>query len=79
MAEAKAIAPLEFEKPLVEFEKRLEELRKLTGKQKIEAGHEITSLEKKLEDARRDIYGKLSPWQRVQIVRHPQRPYLRLS
>ena len=75
MAEAKAIAPLEFEKPLVEFEKRLDELRKLTGKQKIEAGTEITSLEKKLEEARRDIYGKLSPWQRVQIVRHPQRPY----
>ncbi|MFM8654781.1 MAG: carboxyl transferase domain-containing protein, partial [Verrucomicrobiota bacterium] len=76
MAEAKAIAPLEFEKPLVEFEKRLDELRKLTGKQKIEAGTEITSLEKKLDEARRDIYGKLSPWQRVQIVRHPHRPYL---
>ncbi|MEY5062477.1 MAG: hypothetical protein RLZZ112_441 [Verrucomicrobiota bacterium] len=76
MPEAKTIAPLEFEKPLVEFEKRLEELRKLTGKQKIEAGHEISSLEKKLMEARRDIYGKLSPWQRVQIVRHPQRPYL---
>ena len=76
MPEAKAIAPLEFEKPLVEFEKRLEEMRKLTGKQKIEAGDEISSLEKKLEEARRDIYGKLNPWQRVQIVRHPQRPYL---
>jgi acetyl-CoA carboxylase carboxyl transferase subunit alpha len=76
MPEVKAIAPLEFEKPLAEFEKRLEELRKLTGKQKIEAGHEISSLEKKLVEARRDIYGKLSPWQRVQIVRHPQRPYL---
>ncbi len=76
MPEAKAIAPLEFEKPLAEFEKRLEELRKLTGKQKIEAGEEISSLVKKLEDARREIYGKLGPWQRVQIVRHPQRPYL---
>ena len=49
MPEAKTIAPLEFEKPLVEFERRLEELRKLTGKQKIEAGTEISSLEKKLE------------------------------
>ena len=76
MAEAKTIALLEFEKPLLEFEKRLEELRKLTGKQKIEAGQEITSLEKKLEETRREIYGKLGPWQRVQIVRHPQRPYL---
>jgi acetyl-CoA carboxylase carboxyl transferase subunit alpha len=76
MAQAKTIAPLEFEKPLAEFEKRLEELRKLTGKQKIEAGQEISSLEKKLAEARREIYGKLGPWQRVQIVRHPQRPYL---
>jgi acetyl-CoA carboxylase carboxyl transferase subunit alpha len=76
MLEAKAIAPLEFEKPLAEFEKRLQELRKLTGKQKIEASSEISSLERKLEEARREIYGKLGPWQRVQIVRHPQRPYL---
>jgi acetyl-CoA carboxylase carboxyl transferase subunit alpha len=76
MPEAKAITPLEFEKPLVEFEKRLEDLRKLTGKQKIEAGEEISSLVKKLEEAKREIYGKLGPWQRVQIVRHPQRPYL---
>jgi len=76
MPEAKAIAPLEFEKPLAEFEKRLEELRKLTGKQKIESSSEISSLERKLEEARREIYGNLGPWQRVQIVRHPQRPYL---
>ena len=61
MAEVKAIAPLEFEKPRVEFEKRLDELRKLTGKQKIGAGNEITSLEGKLEEARREIYGKLTP------------------
>ena len=76
MPEAKAIAPLEFEKPLVEFERRLDELRRLTGKQKIQAEDEISSLEKKLEEARREIYGNLSPWQRVQIVRHPLRPYL---
>lgn len=76
MPEAKTIAPLEFEKPLAEFEKRLEELRKLTGKQKIESSGEISSLERKLAEARREIYGNLGPWQRVQIVRHPQRPYL---
>ena len=76
MAEARPIAPLEFEKPLAELEKRIEELRSLTGKQKLNAEEDLQSLQKKLEDARREVYGNLTPWQRVQIVRHPQRPYL---
>lgn len=76
MAEAKPIAPLEFEKPLADLEKRIEELRKLSGKQKLGAEAEITSLQKKWADARREVYGNLTPWQRIQIVRHPQRPYL---
>ena len=76
MAEARPIAPLEFEKPLAELEKRIEELRNLSGKQKLGAEEELHSLQKKLEEARREVYGNLTPWQRVQIVRHPQRPYL---
>ena len=76
MAEAKPIAPLEFEKPLADLEKRIEELRKLSGKQKLGAEAEITSLQRKWADARREVYGNLTPWQRIQIVRHPQRPYL---
>ena len=76
MAEARPIAPLEFEKPLAELEKRIEELRNLSGKQKLGAEADIQSLQKKLEEARREVYGNLTPWQRVQIVRHPQRPYL---
>jgi len=76
MAEARPIAPLEFEKPLAELEKRIEELRNLSGKQKLGAEGEIQSLQKKLEEARSEVYGNLTPWQRVQIVRHPQRPYL---
>ena len=76
MSEAKPIAPLEFEKPLAEMEKRIEELRKLSGRQKLGAESEIAALQKKWTEARREVYGNLTPWQRIQIVRHPQRPYL---
>ncbi|KRP30841.1 MAG: hypothetical protein ABS32_08270, partial [Verrucomicrobia subdivision 6 bacterium BACL9 MAG-120820-bin42] len=76
MAEAKPIASLEFEKPLAELEKRIDELRKLSGKQKLGAELEISALQKKLLAARKEVYGNLTPWQRIQIVRHPQRPYL---
>ena len=76
MAEARPIATLEFEKPLADLECRLEELRKISGKQKISVETEISALSEKLTAARREIYGNLTPWQRVQIVRHPQRPYL---
>jgi acetyl-CoA carboxylase carboxyl transferase subunit alpha len=76
MVEAKPIAPLEFEKPLADLEKRIEELRKLSGKQKLGAESEIAALQKKWAAARREVYGNLTPWQRIQIVRHPQRPYL---
>jgi len=76
MAEAKPISPLEFEKPLVELEKKIEEIRKLSGKQKLGGEADIASLQKKLQEARREVYGNLTPWQRIQIVRHPQRPYL---
>jgi len=76
MAEAKPISPLEFEKPLVELEKKIEEVRKLSGKQKLGGEADIASLQKKLQEVRREVYGNLTPWQRIQIVRHPQRPYL---
>lgn len=76
MTETRPLAPLEFEKPLAELEKRIEELRSLSGKQKLGAEADLQSLQKKLEEARREVYGNLTPWQRVQIVRHPQRPYL---
>jgi len=58
------------------MEKRIEELRKLSGRQKLGAESEIAALQKKWTEARREVYGNLTPWQRIQIVRHPQRPYL---
>lgn len=76
MTEVRPIAPLEFEKPLAELEKRIEELCKLSGKQKLAAEDQIAGLHQKLAAARKEVYANLTPWQRVQIVRHPQRPYL---
>lgn len=65
---------LPFERPIVELEKRIHEL-KTTNQEGIDFGGEIRSAEKKLEKALQEIYDNLSPWQRVQVARHPLRPY----
>ncbi len=65
----------EFEKPIIELEKKIEDLKKFSSSDAMNVTDEIHSLQKKLDQARKDIYGNLSPWQRVQIARHPQRPY----
>ncbi|MBI4710456.1 MAG: acetyl-CoA carboxylase carboxyl transferase subunit alpha, partial [Nitrospirae bacterium] len=66
---------LEFEKPILELQKKINELKKFTSDKNIDLSGEIKRLEDKLGYLRRDIYGKLTPWQRVQISRHPHRPY----
>lgn len=66
---------LDFEKPIIELEKKLEELKKFTSEKKIDLSSEIGRLETKLGQLRKEIYTKLTPWQKVQIARHPQRPY----
>lgn len=68
---------LEFEKPIVELQKKLEEI-KLHPEQHslgISWEEEIRQLERKIEEARKVIFTNLSPWQRVQLARHPKRPY----
>lgn len=70
-----AMVGLEFEKPIVELQKKINELKRFTSDKKIDLSGEIKRLEDKLEHLRRDIYGKLTSWQRVQISRHPSRPY----
>lgn len=67
-------ACLPFERPVVELEKRIEEL-KTTNQQGIDLAGEIRSAEKKLEKALKEIFDHLTPWQRVQVARHPLRPY----
>ncbi|MEW6686162.1 MAG: acetyl-CoA carboxylase carboxyltransferase subunit alpha [Candidatus Edwardsbacteria bacterium] len=66
---------LDFEKPLAELEHKIEELKSLVSDEKLEMWEEISRLEKKAERLRRDIYSKLTPWQRVLLARHPKRPY----
>ena len=69
------LTPLEFEKPLVELEKKIEALKAQFAEHIIDAGPEIEALEAKLREERDQLYSNLNPWQRVQIVRHPSRPY----
>lgn len=67
-------ACLPFERPVVELEKKINELRTSSG-EGIDLSGEIKSAEKKLEKALKDIFDHLTPWQRVQVARHPLRPY----
>lgn len=66
---------LEFEKPLYELEDKINEMRSIG--ENIDISKEIKELEKKVSDLRADIYKNLTRWQRVQIARHPNRPYTR--
>ncbi|MBF0494945.1 MAG: acetyl-CoA carboxylase carboxyl transferase subunit alpha, partial [Candidatus Omnitrophica bacterium] len=66
---------LEFEKPIVELEKKISELKNFTEKEDIDLSDEISKLEVRLESLRKEIFGNLTPWQKVQIARHPDRPY----
>jgi acetyl-CoA carboxylase carboxyl transferase subunit alpha len=66
---------LEFEKPLLELEQRIDELRSFADNQNMDVARELSRLESKAEDLRRQIYGKLTRWQVTQIARHPRRPY----
>ncbi len=67
---------LDFEKPILELEKKIEELKSFTSHKKIDLSSEVKRLEDKLERLKKEIYGNLTAWQRVQIARHPQRPYM---
>lgn len=68
--------PLEFEKPIVNLERQLAELRERADDSEIDMGSEMKRIEDKLAKTKLDIYRKLSSWQRVQIARHQQRPYM---
>jgi len=70
------VEPLEFEKPIVNLERQLAELRDQAEDNDIEMGSEVKKIEDKLAKTRLDIYRNLTAWQRVQIARHQQRPYM---
>ena len=69
------MADLNFEKPITDLEKQITELKSFASKGKIGLDGEVKSLEKKLNELRHSVYENLTPWQRVQIARHPKRPY----
>ncbi|HEY4100317.1 MAG TPA: acetyl-CoA carboxylase carboxyltransferase subunit alpha [Gemmatimonadales bacterium] len=66
---------LEFEKPLAELERQIDELKRISGERGIDVAEEIGTLEAKLGARRDEIYRNLTPMQRVQVARHPRRPY----
>ncbi len=66
---------LDFEKPILELERKIAELRNFTADKKIDLSSEIKKLEDKLEHLKHETFNNLTAWQRVQIARHPQRPY----
>src|SRR6516165_10562655 len=67
---------LDFEKPVAELEAKVEELRALqTGGDAIAIGEEINRIEAKAAQALKELYGELTPWQKTQVARHPQRPH----
>ncbi|MFP5397980.1 MAG: acetyl-CoA carboxylase carboxyltransferase subunit alpha [Gammaproteobacteria bacterium] len=66
---------LEFEQPIAELEKKIEELRFVQNESAVDISEEIDRLDKKSLQLTKEIYASLSPWQVTQIARHPQRPY----
>src|SRR4029077_8225214 len=67
--------PLDFERPIFELERRLEDLKNHSDKHDVDLDPAIKTLEAKLRETRRQIYENLTAWQRVQIARHTQRPF----
>ncbi len=78
-----AATTMEFEKPLAELERQIDELRKLAGDRQLSVNDTIAPLEQKLAELRVEIYRTLTPLQRVQVARNRRRPftldYLRLA
>jgi acetyl-CoA carboxylase carboxyl transferase subunit alpha len=66
---------LEFEKPLLDLEKQLEDLQQSSKDTDLDFTKEIKGIERKIELTKRDVYSDLTPWQKVQLSRHPNRPY----
>src|SRR5919107_1897034 len=68
-------ATMDFEKPIAELEKQIDELKKLAGDRQLSVTEEILPLERKLSDLRAEIYRNLTPLQRVQVARNSRRPF----
>lgn len=69
------MSALDFEKPIIELEAKINDLKKSGKTKKIDFEPEIKKIEQKIEKMKQEIYSNLTDWQRVQIARHPNRPY----
>ena len=70
-----ATPTLDFERPLLELERQIDEMKRVTGDTAVDVSKELAALERKLAELRGEIYRNLTPMQRVQVARHPKRPY----
>jgi acetyl-CoA carboxylase carboxyl transferase subunit alpha len=66
---------LDFEKPVIELEQKIHELKQHAAERGLDAGADIAELERRADSLRREIFSALTPWQRVQLAKHPRRPY----
>lgn len=66
---------LDFEKPIQDLEEELTKLQEVAAKSKVDLSDKIKELEQHIQDKIREVYSNLSAWQRVQVSRHPERPY----
>ncbi len=66
---------LDFEEPIKELVEQIEQAKQIEEKSKVDVSKTTKALEKKLKEVQTEIYSKLTPWQRVQVSRHPERPY----
>jgi acetyl-CoA carboxylase carboxyl transferase subunit alpha len=66
---------LEFEKPIAELEGKIEELRHLSDSGSVNIADEVSKLQAKVDKLLRSTYAKLTPWQKTQVARHPERPH----
>jgi acetyl-CoA carboxylase carboxyl transferase subunit alpha len=72
---AKQSFALDFERPLIALESKIAELKDLSGGARVDFSEEIQKLERKAKKLQAEIFSDLSPWQIVQLARHPSRPY----
>jgi acetyl-CoA carboxylase carboxyl transferase subunit alpha len=69
------LQPLDFEKPIFELERRLQDLKDHSDEHDVDLDSAVKAVEAKLRETRRQVYSNLTAWQRVQIARHVQRPF----
>ena len=65
---------LDFEKPIMEIQEKIEELKKISMESGMDLNKEIETFEQQAEDYKKDLYENLKPSQKLQIARHPERP-----